>query len=130
MHAIRKHLVVLAVVVVAAACGGGGYNSPTSPNNPGSTGNPGGSSGSPTATNAVTIGNNNFTPANIQVAVGTTVTWTWDASAVTHNVTFADGVASGDKGANATYTRTFAAAGTFQYQCTIHPGMTGSVLVK
>ena len=129
MHPIRKHLVVLAVLV-AAACGGGGYNSPTSPNNPGGTGNPGGSSGSPTATSAVTVGNNNFTPANIQVAVGTTVTWTWDASAVTHNVTFADGVASGDKGANATYTRTFGTAGTFQYQCTIHPGMTGSVLVK
>ena len=131
MHPIRKHLVVLAVLV-AAACGGGGGDSPTSPGpgNPGNPGNPGGPSTSPQATNAVSVGNNLFSPANIQVAVGTTVTWTWDASAITHNVTFADGAGSGDKGANATFTRTFSAAGTFQYQCTLHPGMAGSVLVK
>ena len=126
MHPIRKHLVVL-VVLVAAACGGGGGDSPTNPGNPG---NPGGPSTGPQQTSSVGVGNNLFSPANIQVAVGTTVTWTWDASAVTHNVTFTDGVGSGDKGANATFTRAFSAAGTFQYQCTIHPGMAGSVLVK
>jgi len=129
MHPIRKHLVVLAVLV-AAACGGGGGDSPTNPGNPGSPGNPGGPSTSPQQTSSVTVGNNLFSPANIQVAVGTTVTWTWDASAITHNVTFGDGVGSGDKAAGATFTRTFSAAGTFQYQCTLHSGMTGSVLVK
>ena len=128
MQPIRKHVVVLAVLV-AAACGGGGGDSPTSPG-PGNPGNPGGPSTSPQQTSSVSVGNNVFSPANIQVAVGTTVTWTWDASAVTHNVTFGDGVGSGDKGANATFTRTFSAAGTFQYQCTLHPGMAGSVLVK
>jgi len=129
MHPIRKHLVVL-IVLVAAACGGGGGDSPTSPGNPGNPGNPGGPSTSPQQTSSVTVGNNQFSPANIQVAAGTTVTWTWDPSAITHNVTFADGVGSGDKGANATFTRTFGTAGTFQYQCTLHSGMTGSVLVK
>lgn len=128
MRPIRKHLVVLAVLV-AAACGGGGGDSPTSPG-PGNPGNPGGPSTSPQQTSSVTVGNNLFSPANIQVSKGTTVTWTWDASAVTHNVTFGDGVGSGDKGANATFTRTFSAAGTFQYQCTLHPGMAGSVLVQ
>lgn len=128
MQPIRKHVVVVAVLV-AAACGGGGGDSPTSPG-PGNPGNPGGPSTSPQQTSSVGVGNNLFSPANIQVAVGTTVTWTWDASAITHNVTFADGVGSGDKGANATFTRTFSAAGTFQYQCTLHSGMAGSVLVK
>ena len=129
MRPIPKYVVVL-TILAAAACGGGGGDSTTGPGNPGNPGNPGGPSSSPQQTSSVTVGNNLFSPANIQVAVGTTVTWTWDASAVTHNVTFADGVGSGDKGANATFTRTFSAAGTFQYQCTLHPGMAGSVLVQ
>ena len=125
-----RHLIVVAILA-AAACGGGGYNSPTSPgnsNNPGS-GNPGGTT-SPTATNQVTVDNNLFTPSSIQVAVGTTVTWTWAQDAITHNVTFTDGTSSGDHGAGSTFTRTFGTAGTFNYSCTIHPGMNGSVLVK
>ena len=122
-----KHLIVVAVLA-AAACGGGGSDSPTTPGNPGNPGNPGGQTG-PTATNAVTVDNNNFTPANIQVSAGTTVTWTWAQGAVTHNVTFADGTTSGDQ-ASGTYSRTFSTAGTFSYQCTLHPGMTGSVVVK
>ncbi len=129
MRPISKYVVVLAVLA-AAACGGGGGDSTTGPGNPGKPGNPGGPSTSPQQTSSVSVGNNVFTPANIQVPVGTTVTWTWEASAVTHNVTFGDGVSSGDKGANATFTRTFGTAGTFQYQCTLHPGMAGSVLVQ
>lgn len=129
MRPISKYVLVLAVLA-AAACGGGGGDSTTGPGNPGNPGNPGGPSTNPQQTSSVTVGNNLFSPADIQVPVGTTVTWTWDASAATHNVTFGDGVGSGDKGANATFTRTFGAAGTFQYQCTLHPGMSGSVLVK
>ena len=123
-----KHLLVVAMLA-AAACGGGGGNSPTGTT--GNNGNPGGQTGGgPTATNSVTVANNNFSPANIQVSVGTTVTWTWSQDAITHNVTFTDGASSGDKGGGATYTRTFSAAGTFNYSCTIHPGMNGSVVVQ
>ena len=125
-----KHLLVIAMLA-AAACGGGGSDSPTNPGGTGNNNNPGGNpGGTPTATNAVTVGNNLFTPANIQVSPGTTVTWTWSPDAITHNVTFTDGPKSGDQGANATYSRTFSAVGTFNYSCTIHPGMNGSVLVK
>lgn len=123
-----KYLIVVAILA-AAACGGGGYNSPTSPGNSNNPGNPGGTT-SPTATNQVTVDNNFFTPSSIQVAAGTTVTWTWAQAAITHNVTFTDGTSSGDHGAGSTFTRTFGTAGTFNYSCTIHPGMNGSVLVK
>lgn len=122
-----KHLIIVAMLA-AAACGGGGSDSPTSPGTTGN-GNPGGQTGGPTATNAVTVSNNKFTPANIQVSPGTTVTWTWTQDAVTHNVTFADGASSGDQ-ASGTYSRTFSATGTFNYQCTIHAGMNGSVVVQ
>jgi len=80
-------------------------------------------------TNAVSVSDNNFTPRNIQIAVGTTVTWTWESGATTHNVTFSDG-GSGDRGANATFSKTFNSLGTFNYDCTLHGGMSGSVLVK
>ena len=70
-----------------------------------------------------------FTPANIVVAVGTTVTWTWSPNVTTHNVVFSDGAKSPDQSAG-TFTRTFSAAGTFNYSCTLHSGMNGTVKVQ
>jgi plastocyanin len=82
-------------------------------------------------TNQVEVVDNQFNPSSIQVAPGTTVTWTWGSNATAHNVTFGDGVASSQlQGTGASYSRTFAAAGTFSYTCTLHGGMNGSVLVK
>ena len=118
-------------LVVAASCGGGGtdYGSVTNP-----TGTTGGTqtggSTAPVMTNAISIGDDFFSPVNAQVPVGTTVTWTWGSGVATHNVTFADGASSGDKAGGATYSRTFTAAGTFTYRCTRPPSMTGSVIVQ
>jgi plastocyanin len=130
-----KFLKILAAtaLVVAASCGGDGgtsYGGTTGPTGGTTGGTQTGGGTNPVQTNAVGVGDDFFNPANIQVAVGTTVTWTWAATAVTHNVTFNDGVASGDKGAGANYSRTFSTAGTYNYHCTIHPTMTGSVLVQ
>lgn len=122
------------LIVASVGCGGSGDGGP-SVTNPGGGGgtNPGGGGnnpGGPVATNGVAVGDNQFGPSAIKVAPGTTVTWTWDANSTTHNVTFPDGTGSGDKGAGATFTKTFSAAGTFGYQCTLHPGMTGTVQVQ
>jgi plastocyanin len=117
---IFSRLLIVPVIAALAACGGGGDS--TSPSNNSST---------PVATNAVTVSNDIFTPPNVVVSAGTTVTWTWAAGALTHNVTFDDGSTSGDRAANGTpYTRTFATVGTFNFHCTIHPSMTGSVKVQ
>jgi plastocyanin len=130
MKAIRNFAV--AALIAAVACGGGGdipAVTGTTGGNPGG-GTPTGGSDSPQATNAVTVSDNIFTPTNIVVTAGTTVTWTWAAGSAAHNVTFADGAQSGDKTGGATYTRTFSTVGTFNYSCTIHPGMNGSVKVQ
>jgi plastocyanin len=70
-----------------------------------------------------------FDPQQIDVNVGATVTWHFLA---THNVTFANvnGAPAniGDTGGG-NVPRTFTAAGTFPYECTIHHGMTGTVVV-
>jgi plastocyanin len=121
----------IATLVAAAACGGGGSsNSVTNPTGGNPTGgHPTGGNDSPQATNAVSVSDNLFTPVNILVSVGTTVTWTWAPNVSTHNVVFADGTKSSDQ-ATGTFTRTFSTAGTFNYSCTLHSGMNGSVKVQ
>jgi plastocyanin len=72
-----------------------------------------------------------FEPAEVTVGVGDTVTWTNNDS-VGHDVT-ADSFSSGDPGGMApgdTFEHTFEEAGTFDYVCTVHPGMEGTVVVE
>lgn len=121
-------MVAIAAVAFAAACGGGGGDAITGTTG-GTTGGTTSGNNGPVATTSVSVQNNNFTPADIQVTVGQTVTWTWSSGGITHNVTFSDGSGSGDQ-SSGTFSKTFSTAGTFQYRCTIHAGMNGSVLVK
>jgi plastocyanin len=80
--------------------------------------------------NAVTIQNFAFGPATLNVAVGTTVTWT-NADSAGHTVTADDGsFDSKTLATGATFTQTFSTAGTFAYHCTIHTSMHGTVTVK
>ncbi len=80
--------------------------------------------------NVVNISGYAFSPASMTVAKGTTVTWQND-DGVTHTATSnsgswdTGGIASG---ANATIT--FNTSGTFAYHCTIHPMMTGTIVVQ
>ena len=72
------------------------------------------------------------TESKISVATGTTVTWT-NNDHFTHSVQFLDGGLPADPlvmepGQGVTFT--FDAAGTYRYQCHLHPqNMTGSVTV-
>ena len=85
--------------------------------------------GEPVATTEVQLPKSyRFEPAAIIVPVGATVTWTNDDN-FTHNVTFEDSERM-TMPPGATTTRTFDAAGTFPYQCTLHPqDMQGTVEV-
>src|ERR1043166_314032 len=94
MQSLSK-FVAIAVVSMAAACGGGGGGTTGITNNPGGPSNPSNPS-NPVVTTAVTIGDDFFDPANIQVSPGATVTWTWPSGVQVHNVTFSD-QASGNK---------------------------------
>jgi plastocyanin len=83
----------------------------------------------PVATNAVAIKGFAFSPANITVKAGTTVTWT-NQDQDAHTVT-ATGGAFGSQALNtgAHYTFTFTKPGSYDYLCTIHPFMTATVVV-
>jgi plastocyanin len=76
----------------------------------------------------VTITNFAFSPAILTVRVGTKVTWT-NEDIVAHTVTFTDVANSPVLNRGNTFSRTFTAAGTYSYICSIHPFMHGSVVV-
>jgi plastocyanin len=71
-----------------------------------------------------------FDPATLTVMEGDTVTWT-NLDQVAHTVTADD--ASWDSGTlnhGESWSHTFDASGTWDYHCTIHPMMTGTVIVE
>jgi amicyanin len=82
--------------------------------------------------NSVTIKDFAFNPGTTTVKVGTKVTWT-NQDSIGHTVTAdtpsADAPASGSIGQGQSYSFTFNKAGTYNYHCTPHPYMKGTVVV-
>jgi len=83
-------------------------------------------------------GVNRFSPADITVNLGQTVTWTWADEVVAHNIVPDDGGTPSASGTLVTgpnvYQYTFNQLGTFRYYCQAHggpggSGMSGSVTV-
>ena len=124
--------VVFVVLAVASlsGCGGGGYGA-TAPTNQGVN--------TPPPAGGISVINNSFSPATKSVAVGATVQWAWNSctgdsysglTCTSHSVTFDDGTGSPtqDQG---TYSKTFNAAGTYNYHCLVHgAAMSGSITVQ
>ena len=82
-----------------------------------------------TTTTTVSIQDFFFSPANVSVPAGTTVTWVNEGS-VPHTVTSDDGqFDSGVLMPGDSYTVMFKGQGTITYHCTIHPSMRDSVTV-
>ncbi|GKU55095.1 cupredoxin domain-containing protein [Mycobacterium montefiorense] len=70
-----------------------------------------------------------FAPATLTVSAGTTVTWT-NRDEEPHTVAASDGsFHSPGMGTGATFAHVFSTAGTFDYVCSIHPMMHGTVVV-
>ena len=85
--------------------------------------------GMTTTTTQVSIQDFFFSPANVSVPAGTTVTWVNEGN-VPHTVTSDDGqFDSGVLMPGDSYTVMFKGQGTITYHCMIHPSMTGSVTV-
>ncbi len=78
----------------------------------------------------VKIDNFSFGPATLTVAAGTTVTWT-NRDDIPHTVVSTAGVfKSKALDTDEKFSYTFAKAGSFPYFCSIHPKMTGTVVVE
>jgi plastocyanin len=84
----------------------------------------------PSAANAVTIDNFSFGPQTLTVPVGATVTWV-NRDDIPHTSVSTDGLfKSKVMDTDDKFSYTFAKAGTYPYYCTIHPKMTGRVVVQ
>lgn len=78
----------------------------------------------------IRIGNFTFAPNTITVPVGAAVTWT-NGDDVPHTVVATDGAfRSKPLDTGDSYTVTFTTPGEHAYFCSIHPMMTGKVIVK
>ena len=79
---------------------------------------------------AVKIDNFSFSPAQITVSTGTTVRWT-NNDDIPHTVVSNDKVfKSTVLDTDGQFTYTFTKPGTYPYFCSIHPKMTGTVVVR
>jgi amicyanin len=120
--------VLLMAAVLIAGCTQPPAGNPPPGNN--SNGNPPLASG-----NAVTIQNFAFNPQTITISVGETVTWTNQDSAP-HSVMDdpglpdVSGLSSAVLSKGGSYSFTFDQAGTWNYYCSIHPSMKGTVVVQ
>lgn len=120
IRSLTRRALVAVAVLAGAACGGGGSTGP----------------GDSPPVQAATVDATpqiQFNPGRVRLVRGGTVTFRFGT--VAHNVYF-DGSPAGAP-ANITGARsaesvtvTFDAAGTFGYECHIHPGMTGTVVVQ
>ena len=112
---LRPLVVLLLAAALLAGCGSSKKSSSSSSSSGGTT---------------VSMKDIKFSPTSLTVKVGQTVTWTNDDS-VDHNVTAKDGTfKSSNFGHGGTFSWKAAKAGTFDYTCTIHQGMDGTLTVK
>ena len=89
-------------------------------------------SGNKTHATQITVGDNYFNPTDATIAPGDTVIWIWGGAAG-HNVIFTTSGAPTDCGtiSSGVCIRAFGTAtGTFNYVCSLHAGMIGSIKVQ
>ena len=120
MHRIHRFALAAAIFTLGA-CGGSSDTAPTEPSQPVA-------AADVHATSAI-----KFTPPTTNLTVGGTVTFKFES--VAHNVFFDNAPQGAPENiatatANQSVTRTFNTAGRFVYNCHIHPGMSGVIVVQ
>lgn len=122
---ISSFFIIIGISVTLATCDSSSSPGPISGDNGGANSNP----------NEVRMVGQSFSPANTEVQVGTTVTWTNESDLV-HTVTSGtpdnqdDLFDSGEVSSGEEFSYTFTQTGTYNYFCIPHaPSMTGSVSV-
>ena len=150
--AMRMTAGAAAALLLLGACGGSGEGGveaeAAAPRASESSENQDGSPQASASGAEVTLQTFRFEPGDIEIAAGESVTWT-NNDDILHTVTSGIGQEQGVPGLSenkdakpdglfdqqmdgvgATFEFTFEEAGTYDYFCAIHPGMTGKVIVR
>lgn len=115
----RRALAAAAVALAAlGACGDSDSGTDASPTTTAAAGE---------ASATVVLKGVKFNPERVRIKVGETVTWQWDDGTVPHDVAGDDFKSEIQE--QGTFEHTFEEPGVFDYKCTVHPTMTGSVEV-
>jgi plastocyanin len=77
----------------------------------------------------VTIDNFTFSPVELNLKVGDTVTWT-NHDDIPHTVVSAGKFRSKTMDTDGSFSFTFTSAGEYKYFCSLHPHMTGTIKVE
>lgn len=90
-----------------------------------------GSAGAATS-RTVTLKDIAFSPASLKVSRGARVVFAFRDGTTVHNVhsTGRTRFKTISNRSSGSVTRTLTRAGTYRYQCTLHPGMTGRIVVR
>ncbi len=119
MRSLRPIAVVLIVSVLLAACGGGGDTYGPVDEVPDD------------AAAVVTASNLEFDPTEVEIETGDRVAWVVDDGVIPHNVRFPDDdIGSENLREGEVWARRFTRAGTYEFVCTLHPRMRGTVTVR
>jgi len=124
LRPLRYTLLLLVMALAIVGC------TSTGDSNGGGYGTSGDTEPEGTSASATTVieSGNAFQPATLEVAVGDVITFE-NQDAAPHDVSI-DGKDLGTQGQGESVTWTAEKAGTFPYSCTIHPSMTGEIVVK
>ena len=127
------------LLVLITACGGESYSSPSTPSpsptpapSPAPTPSPSASSASTITiqANGRTLGTAAFVPNPVNISQGGVITWS-NTDTTTHDMVSDAGVwDSGRIAPSGSFNFTFAAKGSYPYHCSIHPNMTGTIVVQ
>jgi len=127
---VGRRAVLLFAISLAIGCGGASASGPST------------STGNPPPANTVRVTNNAFTPGDLTVPAGTTVSWNWDTcsgsdpygtgqTCVSHSVVLDDGSVASATLSTGSFTHQFTTAGTYPYHCAIHgAAMSGRIIVQ
>lgn len=111
----KKILFLISLVSLLTACGGTATTTTTT-------------SSTAVAAQTITLQDFTFSPKAVTVKVGDSVTWT-NADSASHTVT-SEAFDSGTLATGQSFSYTFDKAGTFDFHCSIHPTMTGTINVQ
>lgn len=122
---LRRAFAIAAIAL--AALGGCGESDSGSDATPTTNAAPGTTAADGAGSSTVVLKGVKFSPESVSVKAGETVTWEWDDGTIPHDVS-GEGFKS-EVQESGTFEHTFSEAGVFEYKCTVHPTMTGSVEV-
>jgi plastocyanin len=132
----RRSLLLLTAVLALAVAGCGSDSTSTSTSAPAASTDSAPAAAataanSGTGTITVEMKNIQFSPKNISITVGQTLKWI-DLDSVEHNVVADSGAdfKSDVFGQDGSFEWTATKPGKIEYECTLHPGMVGTITVR